>query len=117
MGIDQKRNPFYYAISGLIVAFRKELHIRIHFFAMLLVVIAAWWFSVSAWEWVALIFCCAFVIILEMLNTALEVLCDVVSPGYSSQIKFIKDLLAGTVLVAVVFAVVVGLIVFSPYLA
>lgn len=58
----------------------------------------------------------AFVLIAETVNTAIENLCDLYSEDYHSKIKKIKDVAAGSVLIASIAAVVIGAIVFIPYL-
>ena len=52
----------------------------------------------------------------EMLNSAIEKLCDVVEPNKHTQIKIVKDISAAAVLLASIFSVVVGIIILGPYL-
>jgi len=95
---------FKFAIQGLVVAFNGELNLRFHCIAALLVVSAAIYFDLPAIEWIALCFAIAFVITSELINTALEYLCDVVSPEQNPKIKKVKDIAAGAVLVATFIA-------------
>ena len=65
-------------------------------------------------EWIAIGFCIAFVIAMEMLNTALEKLCDVVHQEVHPGIKKVKDIAAGAVLISAIFSLITGLIIFLP---
>lgn len=105
---------FEFAVNGIKQCFISEPNFRIHFgFAVTAIIFAAF-FQVSIAEWIAVGFCIAFVIVMEMLNTAIEKLCDVVHPGIHPGIKKVKDIAAGAVLVAAVFSAVTGLIIFVP---
>ena len=70
--------------------------------------------NISAIEWIAVGFCIAFVIAMEMLNTAIEKLCDVVHRDIHPGIKKVKDIAAGAVLVSAIFSLITGLIIFLP---
>jgi diacylglycerol kinase len=83
---------------------------------VIVVTACGFYFHISAWEWCVLSICFALVICAELLNTAIERLCDAVKPERSDEIKFVKDASAGAVLFASVVAAIAGLIVFWPYL-
>jgi diacylglycerol kinase len=70
--------------------------------------------KISAIEWIAVGFCIAFVITMEMLNTAIEKLCDVVHKEMHPGIKKVKDIAAGAVLVAAFFSAITGAVIFLP---
>jgi diacylglycerol kinase len=70
--------------------------------------------DISAMEWIAVGFCIAFVITMEMLNTTVEKLCDVVHQDSHPGIKKVKDMAAGAVLISAIFSLVTGLIIFLP---
>ena len=69
------------------------------------------------WEWVALVTCGTVVLVLEMLNTALEAAIDLITADYHPLAKICKDVAAGAVLLASAGAVVIGLMVFGPHLS
>jgi len=71
-------------------------------------------FNISVYEWLAAVFCIAFVITMEMLNTAIEKLCDVVQKEFHPGIKKVKDIAAGAVLVSAAFSIITGCIIFLP---
>jgi diacylglycerol kinase len=106
-----------YAVLGLKVAWRQEPHFRAHVIASALVLLAAFYLNVSALELAVLMLACGFVIVTEVLNTALEELCDKFTIEHDPHIGKIKDLAAAAVIVASLFAVIVGLCIFVPYVA
>jgi diacylglycerol kinase len=71
-------------------------------------------FKISTFEWIAVSFCIAFVLVMEMVNTAIEKLCDVVHKEVHPGIKKVKDIAAGAVLVAAFFSVITGAVIFLP---
>jgi len=80
----------------------------------LFVVIAGFIFGISSIEWVAILLCIAIVISLEMMNSALEKLSDLVEPNYNPVIKSIKDISAAAVLWSAIVSVVIGGVIFLP---
>jgi diacylglycerol kinase len=112
--LSKRLNSFRYAINGLRILFKEEHNARIHLLAAILAIFSGFWFDISAMEWIVLTMVIGLVFILEAVNTALENLADIVSPGKNEKIGVVKDLAAGAVLVAALLAVVVGLIIFLP---
>lgn len=72
--------------------------------------------SISSYQWVLVLFCIGLVISLEMINSAIERYCDLVTTDFHPRIKTIKDVAAGAVLVASITSLVIGLIIFIPAL-
>lgn len=70
--------------------------------------------GLSTFEWIAVILCIGAVLAAEGVNSAIEALCDKVSPEYDEAIKHTKDLAAGAVLILAVMSVIVGLLIFVP---
>lgn len=103
-----------YSARGIFIGLREDRHFKVHYIALLMVLLAAAYFQIDRLEWVAVILVAALVIGFELLNTALEKLCDLVEPNENAEIGKIKDMAAGAVLVAVVASVVTGLMVFLP---
>lgn len=110
-----RARAFGFAFAGLFSAFRNEAHLKLHGLAALAVIAIACYFSVSAAEWLLLLGCITLVICLELVNSALERLCNRITTGQDPAIKYIKDVAAAAVLVACVFSVIVGVMVFKPY--
>lgn len=105
-----------YAAQGIATLLRTEPNARLHLGATLAVVATGLWLHVAAVDWRWLGLAVALVWMAEALNTAIEGLCDLVHPGFHPQIKRIKDVAAGGVLIAALGAVWIGGSVFLPYL-
>ena len=105
---------FAYALSGLRQFITREHNARIHLVATIAVIITAFLLNVSYLEAAALAIVTGLVWVAEILNTCLENLADFVTLEQHPNIKHIKDLAAGAVLVAAIIAVVTGLLIFIP---
>ncbi len=112
--IHSRWKSFQYAFKGLIDFIRTEHNAWLHFLATGLVIILAALLGVTEMEAIALIVAVALVWITEILNTAVEKAMDFITTEYNENIKIIKDLSAGAVLVAAIAALLIGLIVFIP---
>ncbi len=112
--LKQRISGFKYAFNGLCYVFKTQANMKIHFVAMILVILAGFYFRVSTTEWLFLILTIAFVLISEVINTAIEEIVNFISPKYNTQAGIIKDLAAAFVLLSAIFAVVVGTIIFAP---
>jgi diacylglycerol kinase len=115
-GLSKRLKRFEFAFSGIKTMFRSEPNSKIHLFAAIIVASIAWFFEVSKNDWLWLIFAITLVFIAELVNTAVEYLVDLVQPDYHEIAGKVKDLMAGAVLVAALFSVFVGVIVFWPFL-
>lgn len=93
-----------------------ERNFRIHLVATFIAIVLGLLLKVSPQEWLALILTIAFVLSLELLNSALESLSDEVSSDYSPLIKRAKDCAAGAVLIAALASLFIGGIIFLPKL-
>ena len=105
---------FGYAFQGIGKALKTEPNLRVHIIAGVLVLLAAYFFKFSKTEWLILAITISLVIILELINTAVEVITDMVSPHWSPKAKIIKDVSAASVMVAAILALIVGLVLFLP---
>ena len=105
---------FSYALKGIKACFVSEANFKIHTAFAAMAFLLALLFHVSLQQWAALLFCVALVLTTEMINTAIEKLCDVVHTGLHPQIKIVKDIAAGAVLVAACCSVIIGAIIFLP---
>jgi diacylglycerol kinase (ATP) len=103
---------FNFAFEGIIHVLRTQRNMRIHFAIAVAVLIAALALGVRRLELVALLLAISFVLIAEMLNTALEAGIDVATTSFDPLAKLAKDISAGAVLIATVNAVAVGYLVF-----
>ena len=118
MSTSRRRAPsllesFNFAFEGVIHVLRTQRNLRIHFAVAAAVLIAAVAVGVDRLELIALLIAISFVLIAEMLNTALEAGIDVATTSFDPLAKLAKDIAAGAVLIATVNAVAVGYLVFS----
>lgn len=107
-------NSFKYAFKGIGSSLKSERNMKIHFTMMVLVIIAGILLNISMWEWIICFILFGLVISLEMVNTAIEIVVDMVSPEYNLKAGHVKDIAAGAVLVNAIVAFIVGLLIFLP---
>lgn len=105
-----------YALNGLRIAVLTETQVQRQFIISLLVITVGLLFRFTSSEWIRLIACMGAVIALELVNTAIEVLCNLVHPDHHPTIKHIKDISAAAVLVASLAAAVIGGLLFYPHI-
>ena len=94
---------------------RHEPNMRFHLVATVGVVAAAAAFRLSIEQWAALVFAIALVLLGETLNTAIEVVLDIVQPEDNERVAVVKDVAAAAVLVAAAGSAVIAAIVFGPH--
>ena len=105
-------SSFHYAYDGIKEALKNEPNFRIHMGVALLALIGAVVAKFSIFEWLLLLFTIVFVLILELLNTSIESLVDLVSPEVKPKAKIAKDVSAAMVLVAAGMSIIVGALLF-----
>jgi len=108
---------FNYAFEGIIHVLRTQRNMRIHFLVAAVVLVVAFSAGVSKLELIALLLAIAFVLIAEMINTAIEGAIDVATTSFDPMAKLAKDIAAGAVLIATVNALAIGYIIFSDQLS
>lgn len=108
---------FGYAFSGLWRVIKTEHNAWLHLFAAMVVILAGWVLDISANDWTWIILAIGWVWTAELLNTAIEKVCNAVSPEYNPLIGAAKDIAAGAVLISAIGAALIGAIRFWPYLA
>jgi diacylglycerol kinase len=113
--ISNRLQSFVHAKSGLGFMLRTQHNAWLHLAATLTVVAAALFLGVGLEDWRWLVVAIVTVWVAESFNTAVEHVCDVVSPGYSVSVKRAKDLAASAVLVCAAGAVFVGAVTLWPY--
>lgn len=103
---------FDYAIRGIVYALRTQRNMRLHFLVSAAVFILALALHISGLELIALIFAVGFVLVAELINTAVETTVDLAVDRYDPLAAIAKDVAAGAVLISAVTAVAVGYVVF-----
>lgn len=103
---------FLHAARGIRHAFLFHQNIRLHTVAAIAVILLGIDLKISPLKWVALLLAAFLVIAAEMINTAFEEIINLVKEEHSERARVAKDVAAGMVLLAAIFAVIVGVIVF-----
>jgi diacylglycerol kinase len=112
----RERRSFGYALAGIGHAWRTQPHLRIHVGIALLALVLAWALALTPPEWAIILAAITLVLVLELLNTAVEAAVDLASPDHHPLAKIAKDVTAGAVLVAAIGAVLVAVALFVPRL-
>jgi diacylglycerol kinase (ATP) len=108
---------FNYAFEGVIWTLRSQRNMRIHFAVATVVLVLAFAYDVTKLELIALLLAISFVLVAEMVNTAIESVTDIATTSYNPLAKLAKDIAAGAVLVASVTAGVIGYLVLADRLS
>lgn len=102
-------------MNGIRAAWREEVNFRIEILVAIGITLAGAYLNFSKLEWAFIVMCIAAVLAAEMINTAIEDLCNKVEPNTDPVIGKIKDMMGGFVLIIVVGAVIIGAMVFSNH--
>ena len=105
---------FGYAFEGIINTVKSERNMKIHCGFMLAVVVCGFIFRLTYTEWLICLVLFGLVTSLELVNTAVEAVVDLVTEERKPLAKKAKDAAAGAVLVSAIFAAIIGLIIFVP---
>ena|SRR5688572_10483287 len=107
---------FGFAFNGLKEAFKNERNFRVQFVFAIIAIVLAFVFNLSTVEWAILLLTIAIVLILELINTSIEMVVDIISPEIQEKAKIAKDVSASAVFIASVTSVLIGAIIFLPKL-
>jgi diacylglycerol kinase (ATP) len=113
----RRLKSFKYAFEGIQYVALTQRNFQVHVIVALSVTFLGLWLRVSKIDWLFIILSVALVWTLEIINTAIEVLVDFVSPEFHPIAGKIKDIAAGAVLISAIAAAVLGSIIFIPYLS
>jgi len=110
-------STFKNARKGFRLVLKSEMNIRIHVVIAFLVMLFAYLLNFSALEFCMALFAIAFVIVAEMLNTAIEFTLDSIYHNrYSKMVGMAKDISAGAVMFASFISLIIGLVLFGRHL-
>lgn len=109
-------NSFRYACNGIRYALHTQKNFRIQLFFLIAAVSMGLLFKITQLQWISLILTSSLVLILEIINTSIERLVDYITQEYHPEAEKVKDTAAGAVLIASTMSVVIGLIIFIPYI-
>ncbi|MEH7224519.1 diacylglycerol kinase family protein [Bacillus sp. JJ1566] len=107
---------FSYALQGLREAFFSERNLQIHFLFSVIVVICGFIFKITQVEWIVILLLIGGMFSIELMNTAVEKVVDLVTNEYHPLAKKAKDIAAGAVLIFAIISVIAGFIIFLPYI-
>ena len=107
---------FSYAFNGIAYAFKTQFNFKVHVVAAVSVLLMGYAVQLSVNEWLWIVLAIALVMVVELINTAIEILVDLVSPGIHPKAGAIKDLAAGSVLITAAFALIVASVILLPKL-
>jgi len=107
---------FGFAFKGLRYATATQPNFRIHLVLAFIAIALGFLLQLSPAEWQWIMLAIALVLVIELLNTGIETLTDLVSPGYNEKAGRVKDVCAGAVVIAALFALITGIVIFLPKL-
>jgi len=105
-----------YAFKGAMLLLKTEASIKIQFVIAFIVTLAGFYFKISSTEWIIQLLSIGLVMSVEGINTAIEAIADFMHPEFHKKIGFIKDIAAGAVFIASIFAIIIGFIIYIPKL-
>src|ERR1700743_350540 len=105
---------FGYAFKGLAHAAKTQVNFRVHLILAVIAIVLGYTLNISTAEWLWITLCIGMVLLTELINTAIELLVDLVSPEYNEKAGRVKDMCAAAVLITAITALVIGLVIFVP---
>lgn len=105
-------NNIMIAVKGIAYGFSRERNIKIQMVIGWLVVLFSIILKIPRYDLILVVFVCFLVIVMELINTSFEKLIDFLHPGKHDEIRKIKDMMAGAVLLIAILAIIVGILVF-----
>ena len=105
---------FKYAFEGIKLTLKNEPNFKIQLFLAVLSIILGFFFKITKTEWLILTTVIFMVLLLELINSSIEALVDMISPERNEKAKIAKDTAAGAVLIASILSLIIGAIIFLP---
>jgi len=105
---------FACAMEGIVHTVKTQRNMQIHLVAAVLALAAAWWLEIDRTEVIWVLIAITLVLVLELVNTAIESVVDLVTSDWHAKAKVAKDAAAGAVLVGAILSVAIGMAVFGP---
>lgn len=116
MNLKKFLRSFGYAFEGLILSVKVDQNVRFHLVVGTVILLLSAWLNVSTFELLFILFAIFFVIIAELINTAIEEMTNLIINEHRREAKIAKDVAAAAVLLAAVFAAIVGFMILMPKL-
>ncbi len=105
-----------YAIKGALLLLKTEPSIQVQAVIAIIMTAFGFYIGITNTEWMLQIFAIGLVMSIEGVNTTAEAIADFIHPDFHDKIGFIKDVAAGAVFIAATIAVIIGCIIYIPYL-
>ncbi len=105
-----------YAIKGALLLLKTEPSIQVQTVIASIMTVVGYRIGITKTEWILQVFAIGLVMSIEGLNTTAEAIADFIHPDFHDKIGFIKDVAAGAVFIAAITAVIIGCIIYVPYL-
>jgi len=106
---------FSFAFDGLRLAVQVDQNVRFHLFVGAIALLLSFIFKIEKYDFFIVLISIFFVVITEMVNTAIEEMTNLIKEEHSREARIAKDVAAGAVFLAALFALIVGIIVFLPH--
>ncbi|MGY3714376.1 diacylglycerol kinase family protein [Sutcliffiella cohnii] len=107
---------FFFALEGFMYVLKNERNIKIHIIIAIFMILLSLYLNISKIEWVVLFLIIGGMVVIEIINTAIENVVDLVTEEFHPLAKIAKDVAASAALVFAAVAVVVGIILYLPYI-
>jgi len=104
-----------YALKGALLLLKTEPSIQVQAVIAIFMTVLGFYFRITSMEWILQTFSIGLVMSIEGVNTAIEEIADFVHPDFHHKIGFIKDVAAGAVFIAAITAVIIGCVIYVPY--
>ena len=105
-----------YAFKGAVTLLKTEASIQVQAFIAIVMTVAGFFFNITTTEWCLQITAIGLIMSLEGMNTAVEAIADFIHPEFHTKIGHIKDIAAGAVFITAITAVILGCIIYIPYI-
>ncbi len=107
------KQSFQNAFNGIIYTVRNERNMKVHSIIAAIVILLGLAFKLNLIEWSCIIISIGLVLVSELLNTAVEIIVDILFEGYDEKAKIMKDIAAGAVFLASIVAFGIGILIFG----
>jgi diacylglycerol kinase len=114
--LSRRIKSFHHALDGIKYAYLYEQNMKLIILAMILVILAGFYFKITALEWLICILCFALVSATEMINTAIEATIDLITLKQHPLAKIAKDTAASATLIFCIASFIIACIIFIPYI-
>ena len=107
---------FHYAFGGICSLYKdkQQINFKIQTAIGIITFMGGFFFKLAVGEWICIILCCSLVLSLELLNSCIEKMLNVLHPSYAKSIGTVKDMASGSVLMASIGSLMIGGIIFVP---